>query len=314
MSYTKEAVADTSNALPQSAPQVMREPMSVDPYARANRAAQSGQQNNSTDNKAEETKAPAETVTLSPQVAALARKERQFRQQQQALSEKEKAIEARAAKIAKYEAMEQKLAAKDYSGLEDSVNYEEYTQYLLDKQAKADPNKAELEKIKAEVESVKRANKEQLDKQYEAAVNQRKAAIGEVYTSDPGFKSFEEKAKSAFPQINLQDVVVHHLLDTFEHESIELKPADAAKEVHEALLERAKAYASLLDQPQQVEQGAEKKQLPPLKQGLKTLTNNVIAGDGLKKPVKDYRNMSQDERYAEARRRAVEKLNSQRQG
>src|SRR5713101_7641778 len=69
-------------------------------------------------NKAADPAAPG-SVQLSPQLTALARKEQKLRQDQEAFKALQAAFAAKEAKYAKYEAIEQKLAAKDFSGIEE---------------------------------------------------------------------------------------------------------------------------------------------------------------------------------------------------
>jgi hypothetical protein len=317
MAYEVEAVADSGNIIPTQSQPVMRDERVFDPYGGGKRLttalnkvqAQSGQQNTS-ERAAEEPKATtAETVTLSGPAAALARQQQKARQREQALLAKEKALEARLSKVAELEAMEAKLAAGDYSGLEGRVDYEKYTQHLLNKQAGADPYQETLKKIESKVDEVDKAFKDSISKQFDAAVAQRRSEVVKLVESSDDFakiRNWGERKKA-------EEAVVQHILDTWEHDSKELSVEEAAKEVKEALIERAKRWAPLLDEPQPAPVD-EKKQLPPLKQGLKTITNQVTTGE-IKKPVKSFQHMSDSERYAEARRRAVEKLNSQqRQG
>jgi len=112
--------------------------------------------------------------------------------------------------------------------------------------------------------------------------------------------------------LKMQEAVVQHILDTWEHDNIDLTPEQAAKEVEELLIERAnEEYAKLSGLSKIKSKSAvvdEKKQLPPLKQGIKTLTNNMTATGEIKRPAKSFQGMTDNERWAEARRRAEEKL------
>lgn len=301
MSYTREAISDTPT--PTAMPAIMKDDVVIDPYSRSRPKTPIGQADKS-GTTAVETKPAAETVTLSPQVAALARKEQKFRQQEQALKDREAALEAKSAKIAKLEAMEAKLAAKDYSGLDEvGVDYNEYSQYQINKLNGSDPTQEAIKKLEAKLESVEKANQDNVSKQFEAAVNERRLAV----------KQLVETSSDKYPgitKLKQQEAVVQHILDTWEHDSKELSIEDATREVEEILVEKAKQWASVLDikAPEAADQ---KKQLPPLKSGLKTITNQVTSGE-LKKPAKSFQGMSDSERYAEARRRAEEKLQQQK--
>lgn len=300
MSYTKEAVADTTAAIPSRPTIEMREERVVTPYAGVNRSPKpqeaTGQPNKS-DGVAEEPAKPAESVTLSPQVAALARKEQKTRQYEQKLKAQQAELDAKAVKLAKLEALETKLAAKDYSGVEEMVPYDEYTQYLINKGVETTPEQKKLQELSQKLETVEKAHQDDVSKRFEAAVNERRTAVKSLVESNPEFLSIKK--------LKMEDAVVQHILDTWENDSQELSPEQAAKEVRDVLKEKAQVWASILDTAAPA--GEEKKQLPPLKPGIKTLTNQMTTGD-LKRPVKSFQHMSDSERWAEARRRAEEKL------
>lgn len=307
MAYEKEAVAPSTSAV-ASQPQVIREPVEIDPRARSRQPAlapeSTGQVDKGGTTQAVETKPAEETVTLSPQMAALARKEQKNRQREQELKKQEEALVSERAEIADLKAMKARLAAKDYSGIESQVDYEAYTQYLLAKQNGTNPDQEALKKLEAKVEGVEKANTDFINKQFESAVNERRQAVTKLVEVDPTYASIKE--------LKMQEAVVHHILDTWETDSKELSVEDAAKEVEEILLETANKWASL-SKLKKTEATDEKKPLPPLKQGLKTLTNQVTASE-FKSTVKSLQNLSDGERWAEARRRAEEKLKQQTRG
>jgi hypothetical protein len=288
-----------------------------DPYAKSFSRAELAQQaiekihnggqgdTNRTSTAPVDPKAPEPSVTLSPQVTALARKEQKIRQQEKILKDRETAMEAQRAKLAKLEALEQKLAKKDYSGLDELVDYNEYSNYQVNKLNGADPNQEALKKVQDELVSLKKSQEENISKQFEAAVNDRREAAKKHIASDEKLTGIAKK----LPELKIEEAVVQHILDTWEHDSKELSVEDATKEVQEVILERAKKWASILDEePKPTEAPADlKKQLPPLKQEIKTLTNQVTSTElgGPKKPLYF---MSDSERWAEARRRATEKI------
>lgn len=307
MAYTREAIAETNSAIPTQAPVIMKEESVFSPYGNPKSKLTAAPDVGRPDNDAtpEETGTTEDTVKFAPQVAALARKEHKYRQQLQELKAKEVALEAEKAEIAELKALKSKLAAKDYSEVESLVNYDEYTQYLINKQSQTTPEQQALKKLEAEVEGVKKAHQDNVSKQFEAAVNERRVAAGKLLEGEaelPASKKAERLKKGM-----AQEAIVQHILDTWEHESKEITVEEAAKDVEQILMEKAKTWASLLGEEKKEEPADEKKQLPPLKQGLKTITNQVTAGD-IKKPVKSFQHMSDSERWAEARRRAEERL------
>jgi hypothetical protein len=257
-----------------------------------------------------------ETVTLSPQMAALARKETRFRQQEQALKEREKAlkeqekaISAKAEKLAKLEELEQKLSKKDYSGIESLIDYDSYTQYLLSKQDGVTPEQQQIQKLTADLEVLKKSQSDDIDKRFDAAVQERKRAVEALVASSADYSTIKE--------LKQEGAVVQHILDTWEEDSVDLSPEQAAKEVEEVLLERAKAFTGISKlqpkaEPAQEAPPQESKPVPPNKPtGAKTLTNSMQAMGEIKRPSKPLHMMTDSERYAEARRRAEEKIKKQ---
>jgi hypothetical protein len=290
MSYEKEAVAPATTPTQSNA--IMREDRLVDPHRLVPKTTVP--QTTSGQSTISETK----EVTLSPKVSELARKEQKYRQQEQDLKTREAALTEKAAKIARFEAMETQLKAKDYSGLEGVVDYNEYTNYLIEKQRGLDPNQEAVKKLTQEVEDVKKAQIADIEKRYEAAVSERRKAVVALVSTDTNYASIKE--------LKAEEAVVQHILDTWEHDNIDLSPEQAAKEVEEVLIEKAKKWSSLskLAAVAATEEPAGKKPLP----AAKTITNNMTVSGEVTRPNKSFAGMSDGERYAEARRRAEAKL------
>lgn len=299
MSYSKEAIADTPSANPNIPPPTFKEERIINPRRTPKPVVQteSGQPDKDVGGS-EEPKPPVESVTLSPQMAALARKEQKTRQYEQKLKEREVALEKERLEIAEFKAMKEKLATKDYSAVENLINYDEYTKYLIEKSGTTTPEQEALKKLQTEVEDVKKAHQEDVSKRFEAAVADRRNAVNTLVDANPEFASIKK--------LKMQEAVVQHILDTWEHDNAELSPEQAAKEVRDILKEKAAIWASVLDEAPK-DPVDEKKQLPPLKPAIKTLTNQMTTGE-IKRPVKSFQHMSDAERWAEARRRAEEKL------
>ena len=83
-------------------------------------------------------------------MAALARREAKFQQDS-------KALEAERAEIAELKAFKAKLAAKDYSEVKKFIDYDEYTNYLIEQSSKDDPSQQAIIALKSEVEALKEA-------------------------------------------------------------------------------------------------------------------------------------------------------------
>lgn len=305
MAYEVESIA-TPNVPVQTTPQ-MREERVVDPYKGVSRMPKSGQTNTSETTSvastAEPVKAPEESLSLSPAAAALARKERAFHQEKLALKAKEAALEKERLELSEFKTMKERLQAKDYSAIEGMVPYDEYTNYHVNKLNGSSPEAQALQEMKSEIETLKKSQSDDVSKRFEAAVKERRTAVTGLVESDPQFSRIK-RAKQ-------EETVVQHILDTWEHDGLELTPEQAAKEVEEIIAEHAKKWSALAeDLPAtpvtETEKAAE---LPPLKKGVvNTLTNNMSVTGEIKRPNRSFNGMTDTERYAEARRRAEEKL------
>lgn len=245
------------------------------------------------------------SLPLSPQLAALARKEQKFRQEQQAFKAKAAALETERQEIADLKALKAKLAAGDYSEAEKFIDYEKFTQAKLGK----DPKSEELEALRSDIAKLKADQEKDVEDRFKSAVNQRRVAVKELVAKSDEFKAI--KAKKA------EEAVVQHILDTWENEEVDLSPEEAAKEIETELRSRAKEWAALVGEEKketQVEVAADKKELPPLKPAMKTLTNNMAATGEIKRPTKPLHLMTDTERYQEAYRRAQEKAQERYKG
>ncbi len=307
MAYEVEAVSPSvtpTDASVHSSP-VMREERVVEPYRQRTikPAPQIGQpdiNDTSVPATGAETPKPAEeSVTLSPQMAALARKEQAFRRQQQEFKAQLAAAQAQNAELTQLRAMKAKLESKDFSEISKMVPYNDYANWLIENGSQASPEQQALKKLEAELEGVKEAQKTDVEKRFEAAVAERRNAAKELVASNPEFSSIKE--------LKQEEAVVQHILDTWEHDDIELTVEQAAKEVEQALVEQGNKWASI-PKIKSASTPAEKKDLPPMKPGIKTLTNEMTIQGDVKNPRKSFQGMTDSERYAEARRRAEEKL------
>lgn len=250
----------------------------------------------------------AQKVRLSPQVAAVARKKRELFRQEQELKARKAQLDEQETSISSLRQMQEKLSAKDYSALDGLVDYNDYSQHQIDKFNQADPKE---EKIKALSDKLDRMEKEQQDstnRLFDAAVSERRTAINTLVDSNADFTMLKK--------LGLQEHVVQHILSTWENDSEELSVEQAALEVKEEVLRRKKLLddASGVVQAQaeqeDVETGTGAKPLPPMK-SMKTLTNQVSTDQAT--PKKSFRGLSDQDRWAEARRRAEAKMQTKAQ-
>jgi hypothetical protein len=284
MSYEVEAIPASASQKPNiPAAPMMKEERTFDPYV-----AKPSQVSTP------EEKSPEESIRLSPQLAALARREQKFRQQQAQFESQRQSIAAEKEELAQLRAMKEKLAAKDYSALEGMVDYDEYSQYQLNRLNERDPVADEIKRLSGKLSEIEESNQNQLLDQFEIAVSERKIAAQELAEKSSNFPVLK-KAKA-------YDLVAQHIVDTSEEDGVDLSVEQACKEVEMVIKQEAKKMASLLED----EIKPEEKKEPP-KPNLKTITNQVTTSDA-RRPYKSYQGMSDTERFAEARRRAEEKL------
>lgn len=244
-------------------------------------------------------------LTLSPAAAALARREQKFRHQQAELKTHQEALATERQEIAELKALKGKLAAKDFSGIESLVSYDDYTNYLIEKSGTSTPEQQEIKSLREDVKKLTDAQKTDIDKRFEAAVTQRRTAVQALVESNSEFMSIKK--------MDAVEHVVQHILDTWEDEQVELSPEQAAKEVKEILLEQANRWSSILES-KEAKQTEEKKPLPSLKPGLKTITNTMTATGNIDVPKRNYANMRSDEERWKAARDRVSTLNEKLKG
>lgn len=321
MAYTVEAFSDTPTTAPAVAPPIIKEERVVTPYVQDSKRleaamakvamGQSGQPGKVEGTEAKEpASAPQEPgVKLSPGAAALARKEQKFRQEQAKLKAEKESLAAERAEVARLKEMQQKLAAKDYSGLDGIVNYDEYTQHQLNRMQTQTEEQKAIQAMSEKIAQMEKANEENINRQFEAAVYDRKREADRILTSDEKLSQFSSTVKSVMPKVNLPDVVTQHILDTWEHDNQELSVEQAAQEVVDVMINKAKTWSKLLGTSQQAPD--QKKPLPPMSKGLSTLTNRVTIGESAQDKKPDYYRLPESQRWELARQRALQKLQTQ---
>ncbi len=311
MAYELATIADSAGPVSNMSPGINREEMNVNSFTSADTRlanaiaklqgkpiAEMPKNNagNISEVVTDEPVTSGGSLPLSPQLAALARKEQKLRQDQKALKASELAIQKERQEYAELKRLKEKIAAGDYSEAEKLIDYEKFTQAKLGR----DPRTEELEKVRSEIAELKANQDKDVEDRFKSAVQQRRTAVKELIAKDDTFKAIKTK--------KVEEAVVQHILDTWEEDEIELSPEEAAQDIEKELKARAKEWASLIEEEVVAEPVVEKKELPPLKTGMKTLTNNMAATGEIKRPMKPLHMMTDTERYAEARRRYEDKL------
>jgi hypothetical protein len=237
------------------------------------------------------TETPAEEVTLSPKVSALARKEQAQRAREKAIAEKERTFAEKMADADKYHQLKTKLAAKDYSAAEElGLTYEEYVKHELNKEASKDPAQERVRQLEEKLSALEKAREEDAVKEYQANQALWKNEIKKTVTENEEFSTIKD--------LGAEDIVLKHINDSFEEDGLELSVEEAAKEIEEALLERANKFASVTKLKNKV--GG--KVLGPPKT-VTTITQNMTTTPRSVPSAKPFHLMSESEQIQEATRR-----------
>lgn len=237
---------------------------------------------------------PAEdTVTLSPKVSAIARKEQAQRQREKQLAEKERTFAEKMADADKYHQLKEKLKNKDFSAAEElGLTYEEYVKHELNKEASKDPAAERVKALEEKLSQVQKAQEESVVKEYQANQALWKNEIVKVIKENDEFSTIRD--------LGAEDMVLQHINDSFEEDDIELTVEQAAKDIEDALFERAEKYASVTKLKDKV---PEAKVLGAPKTSIKTITQNMTTTPKTAVASRPFHLMSESEQIQEAIRR-----------
>lgn len=256
-------------------------------------------------NSAEASAIPEESVRLSPQLSALARKEQAYRQREQALKQREKDLEAKLSKADQFEQLQTKISSKDFSQAEElGLNYEEYTNYLLNKQSGEDPQTQAFKKLEDEIAGLKKAQEENAQSQFDETVQAYRTELKKAVEADPKFlklKKFSDVGPDG-KEISGVDVALQFILDSWEEDQESVAVDEALDLTNKFIEERARKWAALIEEPKSE---ALERELPPPRASSKTLTNQMQPSGETPRPQKSLQHLSESERYAEARRRVL---------
>src|ERR1700677_2207120 len=240
---------------------------------------------------------PEESVTLSPKIAAVARKEAQVRAREQAIAKREKELEAQLADAKKFAQVREKIAKKDFSAVEElGGKYEDHLKYATDQIERQDPKEERIRQLEANLEAMKKSQEEQASADYENNQNLWREEIKTTVTSNPDF--------APILKLGAEDAVLAHINDSFEEDGVKLTAEQAVKDV---LGEIKRRYEKFDGAFKSESTAAEGKVLgpPPTRKDVQTITQKMAPTSKAvsKKPL--YL-MSESEQLAEAIRRVEE--------
>lgn len=243
--------------------------------------------------------AKEESLTLSPKVSALARKEQAQRQREQALKQREQDLAQKLQDAEKYHKLKASLANKDYSSAEEElgISYEEYTNHLLSRQQGKNPEEERYTKLEKELSSLKKNQEEQSVKEYQANQSLWKAEISNIVKNNEDFSTIRE--------LGAEDIVLQHVNDSFEEDGIELTAEEAAKEIEAALVERAEKFASVSKIKSKLAEASKPVLGAPKASSPKTITQNMTMTSQAPSR-RPFHLLSESEQIAEAYRRVQE--------
>jgi len=233
-----------------------------------------------------------ESVTLSPKVSAIARKEQAQRAREKEFADKERTFAEKMADAEKYRVLTEKLKNKDYSAVDElGLQYEEIVKHELNKEASKDPAQDRVRKVEEELAALKKQREEDEVNTYKANQALWKQEIVKVVAENDDFSTIRD--------LGQEDAVLQHINDSFEEDNTELTVEQAAKEIEEVLFARAEKFASVTKLKNKVPEG---RALGPPKTAVKTITQNMTTTP---KSVqsKPFHLMSESEQIAEAIRR-----------
>jgi hypothetical protein len=247
---------------------------------------------------AEVTETPVEEgVTLSSKVSAFARKEQAQRQAAQKLARERAEFAAQIEKAKKFDELQTKLAAKDYSAVEElGVNYDEFVKHELNKEAGKDPAEQRARKLEEEIANIKKAQEEREISDYKQNQALWKDEISRTISAAEKFPEIDYlKSKGQ----DVAELILQHVNDSFDEDGVELSAEVAAEQIEKALAERAAFYA---ESPTVKSKAPVDKVLGPPKGAAKTITQTMTTTPRAQSS-KPFHLMSESEQLAEAIRR-----------
>jgi hypothetical protein len=238
---------------------------------------------------------PAQAVTLSPQLTAIARKQQALQREIQAQREKEAAWESKKADYLPRSDLQAKFETDALGALKDlGMTYEQFNEKLLAQLNGADP----VRELRSEVEQLKKSQEDSTNKQYEATLKQYRAEADALVAKDA--KAFHLITKGKH-----QDAIVQHIVETWQENPDQILTVEqAAKEVEEVLRENARAAADALkelDPPaEETAAPAARKTLPPPQAApQRTLTQRAEVAPA-ERTRGAFQHLSMNERIAQA--------------
>lgn len=243
---------------------------------------------------------PEESVTLTPKISAIARKEQALRKQSQDLAKQKAELADKLAKADKYEQLTAKIKAKDYSATDElGLQYDEYVKHELNKESSKDPAEMRARKLEEEIASIKKAQEERDVAEYKRNQVLWKDSLTATFKdADKYPESNYAKSKGA----DVEQLALQLINDSFDEDGVEYDESQAAELVEKYFEDRAKFFEGSPSLNKN-KSAPEAKVLGPPKASSKTITQTMTTTPKTAPTSKPFHLMSESEQLQEAIRR-----------
>lgn len=222
-------------------------------------------------------KPAAEQERLSPQFAALARKEKALRAEANKLkSERETWMQEQGKFKGSDYVPKERLQREAIQVLNEmGMSHDQIAQMLLSQPTAQDPRipglLAKIEELQNQTNKIDSTLNDSQAKAVEGAINQIRNEAKILIDSDAAYETI--KASDGL------ESVVEHIKRTYEEDGVFLSVEDAAKEVEDALVEQAIRLAGLSKVKQKLQPPVEEQKLQQIRQSqpIKTLTHDMTS-------------------------------------
>jgi hypothetical protein len=238
-----------------------------------------------------------ESMPVSPKIAAVARAEAKVKAERAQLESEKREFQAALQDAAKYKAIAEKLAKKDFSAVEElGAKYEDHLKYATDKVEGQDPREQKIRTLEQEIKRIQKTQEETASADYENNQQLWREEITNVVKANKDF--------SPISKLKLEEAVLAHINSSFEEDNVKLTADQAIKDVLEELKNRKSKYDDAFTTESETEVPV-RKVLGAPERDVNTITQQmtVTSKTPSKKP---FHLMSESEQLAEAIRRVEE--------
>ncbi len=241
---------------------------------------------------APEAAAPQETQALSPQYAALAKKERSLRAEiQKFKSEREAWTNEQKQTTDKYKTdyVPKDRIKNEAIGvlIENGFSLDQIAKMTLEYNSNQDPRYSQLmariDELEGKTKTIDSRISDDQTKAYEQALSQMRNEAKILIDSDPAYETVKTTGNV--------ETIVQHIKRTYEEDGVLLSVEEAAKEVEDLLVEQALKLANVSKVKQRLqptpEPVAQPTAKPSVQNAIKTLTHEMTSQSSAKPAMSD---------------------------